>query len=176
MPMWMTLLDLLLHGAMWSMLAVGGSNVTLADIQHYTVETRHWLTAAQFVTFYSITQAAPGPNGMAVALIGLQAAGLPGALVSTLANCVPSSCIAFFVGGWFEQHHEVRWVGAVRHGLAPVTVGLLASASFVLAREIDINAMRIGLTVVCAAIAFRSKLNPIWLVLAGAMLGLSGVM
>ena len=174
--MWATLLDLLVHGVMWSMLAVGGSNVTLADIQRYTVETRHWLTSAQFVTFYSITQAAPGPNGMAVALIGLQAAGLPGALVSTQANCVPSSCIAFFVGGWFEQHRDRRWVGAVRRGLAPVTVGLLASASFVLAREIDIDVRRIALTLVCAAIAFRSKLNPIWLVLAGALLGLSGMM
>jgi chromate transporter len=174
--MWTTLFELLVHGAVWSMLAVGGSNVTLADIQRYTVETRHWLTATQFVTFYSITQAAPGPNGMAVALIGLQAAGLPGALVSTLANCVPSSCIAFFVGGWAEQHREVRWVVAVRRGLAPVTVGLLGSASYVLAREIDINLTRIGLTLVCTAIAFRSKLNPIWLVLAGALLGLSGVM
>lgn len=176
MPMWATLLELLVHGMIWSMLAVGGTNVTLADIQHYTVETQHWLTPAQFVTFYSITQAAPGPNGMAVALIGLQAAGLSGALVSTLANCVPSSCIAFFVSDWVERHHEVRWVGAVRRGLAPVTVGLLASSSFVLAREIDINATRIVLTLACAAIAFRSKLNPIWLVLAGALLGLSGVM
>jgi chromate transporter len=172
----LTLLDLLLHGVMWSMLAVGGTNVTLADIQHYTVDTRHWLSAGQFVTFYSLTQAAPGPNGMAVALIGLQAAGLPGALVSTFANCVPSAGIAYAVGGWFERHREVRWVGAVRRGLAPVTVGLLASSSFVLAREIDSDLRRAALTAVCALVAYRSRLNPIWLVLGGALLGLSGVM
>lgn len=174
--MWATLFELLLHGVIWSMLAIGGTNVTLADIQHYTVDTRHWLTAAQFVTFYSITQAAPGPNGMAVALIGLQAAGLPGALISTCANCVPSSGIAYVVSAWVERNHDLRWVGAVRRGLAPVTVGLLASSSFVLAREIDSSATRIGLTLLCTLIAFRTKLNPIWLVLGGALLGLAGIL
>jgi chromate transporter len=141
------LTDLALHSALWSLLAVGGINATLADIQHYAVETRHWLTAQQFVTFFSAMQAAPGPNGMAVSLIGFQAAGLAGALVATLAMIIPSA----------------------------VTVGLLACAAYVFIREVDVNVGRAVLTILTVVIAYRTKFNPIWLVAAGAALGLAGL-
>ncbi|BCQ27878.1 chromate transporter (plasmid) [Caballeronia sp. NK8] len=173
--MWSTLADLFVHGAIWSLLAVGGMNATLADIQRYAVDTRHWLTGEQFVTFFSITQAAPGPNGMAVALIGFQAAGLAGALVSTIAKILPSSLMAYFVSAWVERRQDSRIVTAIRKGLAPVTVGLLVSAAYVFARETDVNVSRTLCTVVCAAVAYRSKLNPIYLVAASALLGLAGV-
>jgi chromate transporter len=42
--LWPTLVDLALHNAIWSLLAVGGMNATLADIQRYAVDTRHWVT------------------------------------------------------------------------------------------------------------------------------------
>jgi chromate transporter len=170
-----TLLDLAAHNAEWSLLAVGGMNATLADIQRYAVDTRHWVTDQQFVTFFSITQAAPGPNGMAVALIGFQAAGLAGALVTTVAKIVPGAFVAFFVSGWVEQRSHSRIVAAVRRGLAPVTVGLLTSAAWVFARETDLNSMRVLLTVLTIIVVLRSKLNPIWLVAFGAVLGVAGI-
>jgi chromate transporter len=45
----------------------------------------------------------------------------------------------------------------------------------VFARETDVNVSRALCTVVCAAVAYRSKLNPIYLVAASALLGLAGV-
>jgi chromate transporter len=171
--MWSTLADLLVHSALWSLLAVGGMNATLADIQRYAVDTRHWVTDEQFVTFF--TQAAPGPNGMAVALIGFQAAGLAGALVTTLAKIVPSALVAYHVSHWVERRNDSALITAIRRGLAPVTVGLLACAAYVFAREIDIEAGRIVLTIATAAIAYRTRFNPIWLVVVGAALGLAEV-
>jgi chromate transporter len=164
-----------MHNALWSLLAVGGMNATLADIQRYAVDTRHWVTNEQFVTFFSITQAAPGPNGMAVALIGFQAAGLAGALISTLGKIVPSSLVAFFVSAWVEAREHSRVVNAIRGGLAPVTVGLLASAAYVFARETDVNLGRALLTALTALIVYRTSINPIWLVMAGALIGLAGI-
>lgn len=169
-----TLIDLFLHGSLWSLLAVGGTNVTLADIHRYAVETRHWITDAQFVTFFSLAQAAPGPNGMAVTLIGLQAAGLPGAMAATLAKCAPSSLLAYLVGGWVDRHERSPWVRAVRAGLAPITVGLLAASAAVLAREVDINLARGIVTLACTIITLRTRFNPLWLIIAGGALGLTG--
>ena len=170
--MWTTLGDLILHSALWSLLAVGGMNATLADIQRYAVDTRHWVTDQQFVTFFSITQAAPGPNGMAVALIGFQAAGLAGALVTTFAKIIPSALVAYFVSDWVERRNRSPLITAIRRGLAPVTVGLLACAAYVFAQEIDVNVGRIVLTIVTTVVAYRTRFNPIWLVAAGAGLGL----
>ena len=170
--MWVTLADLLLHNALWSLLAIGGMNATLADIQRHAVDTRHWVTDQQFVTFFSITQASPGPNGMAVALIGFQAAGLAGALVTTFAKIVPSALVAYFVSDWVERRNHSLLITAIRRGLAPATVGLLASAAYVFAREIDVNTGRIILMIITAVVAYRTRFNPIWLVVAGAALGL----
>ena len=169
------LTDLALHSALWSLLAVGGINSTLADIQRYAVDTRHWLTAQQFVTFFSAMQAAPGPNGMAVSLIGFQTAGLAGALVATLAMIIPSATLAYFVSAWVERRHRSLVVTAVRRGLAPATVGLLACAAYVFAREIDVNVGRAVLTVVTVVVAYRTRFNPIWLVVAGVVVGLAGL-
>lgn len=155
--MWVTLADLFLHGAIWSMLAVGGMNTTLADIQRYAVDTRHWVTGEQFVTFFSITQAAPGPNGMAVALIGFQAAGLAGALTSTVAKILPASLIAYFVSAWVERRQDSRIITAIRQGLAPVTIGLLVSAGYVFARQTDVNLSRASCTIVCTVVVYRTR-------------------
>jgi chromate transporter len=168
------LTDLALHSALWSVLAVGGMNSTLADIQRYAVDTRHWLTAQQFVTFFSAMQAAPGPNGMAVSLIGFQAAGLAGALVVTISMILPSALLAYFVSGWVERRNDSLVVKAIRRGLAPATVGLLACASYVFVREIDVNIGRAVLTIVTVVVAYRTRFNPIWLVAVGAVLGLAG--
>jgi chromate transporter len=169
------LVDLALHSALWSLLAVGGINSTLADIQRYAVDTRHWLTAQQFVTFFSAMQAAPGPNGMAVSLIGFQTAGLAGALVATLGMIIPSATLAYFVSAWFERHHSSLVVMAIRRGLAPATVGLLACAAYVFVRETDVNVGRAVLTLVTAGVAYRTRFNPIWLVAAGVVVGLAGI-
>jgi chromate transporter len=112
---------------------------------------------------------------MAVALIGFQAAGLAGALISTLGKIVPSSLVAFFVSAWVEAREHSRVVNAIRGGLAPVTVGLLASAAYVFARETDVNLGRALLTALTALIVYRTSINPIWLVMAGALIGLAGI-
>jgi chromate transporter len=169
------LVDLALHSALWSLLAVGGINSTLADIQRYAVDTQHWLTAQQFVMFFSAMQAAPGPNGMAVSLIGFQTAGLAGALVTTLGMVIPSATLAYFVSGWVERHHGSMLVTAIRRGLAPATVGLLACAAYVFARETDVNVGRALLTIITVAVAYKTRFNPIWLVAAGVVVGLLGL-
>jgi chromate transporter len=174
--MWLTLVDLFLHGTLWSMLAIGGANVTLADIQRYAVDTRHWVTSAQFVTFFSIAQAAPGPNGMAVALIGLQAAGLPGAMVSIVAKCVPSSIVAYYVGDLLERRRQLPWVAAFKRGLAPITVGLFAASSIVLVRDVDTNIESVVLTIASTLVAWRTRLNPIWIIAAGSLIGVLRIM
>jgi len=174
--MWHTLVDLFVHGTLWSFLALGGANVTLADIQHYAVDTRHWLSETEFVTYFSVAQAAPGPNGMAVVLVGLQAAGMPGALVSLFAKCVPSSVVAWCVSEWIDRRRTSPWVGAVKRGLAPITVGLFVASSILLVRDVDTSLRSALLTTVSAVIAYRSKFNPVWIIAGGTVLGLVGCM
>ena len=76
-------LDLFLHFASLSLLAVGGAITTAPDMHRYLVSEQGWLSEAQFTSSIALSQAAPGPNVLFVALLGwnlgLNAAGGPAA-------------------------------------------------------------------------------------------------
>jgi len=169
--MWLNLWRLLIHNAIWSVLSIGGNTVALSDVYHYAVTSMHWLTGPQFVAFFAISQALPGPNGMALVLIGQQAAGLPGALTALVAKLVPSSLIAYAGATWYERHLHVPWVRTAKAALIPVTVGLLLAATFVLAQAVDVKLSRVLLTAIAALVIYRTRTNPVWLIGAGAALG-----
>ena len=72
-------LDLFLHFAALSLLAVGGAITTAPDMQRFLVVEQGWLSDEQFTSSIALAQAAPGPNILFVPLlgwnIGLNAAG-----------------------------------------------------------------------------------------------------
>ena len=80
-----------------SLFAVGGANAAIPEMHRVAVEVRHWLTDTQFADVYAISQLSPGPNVLIVTLIGYSVAGVTGALVATLAMCVPTAVLALFV-------------------------------------------------------------------------------
>ncbi|GAA4384630.1 chromate transporter [Tsukamurella soli] len=166
------LLRLLVHCSLWSVLAVGGNTVALTDIYHYTVQSQRWLTSTDFVVVFSASQAIPGPNGMALVMIGQKAAGVPGALIALVAKLVPSSVIAYAGSTWYERNIDRPRVRLARNALVPITIGLVFSATFVLAQQVDDRASRIILTAIAAAVTYKTRLNPTWLIAAGTVLGL----
>ena len=58
-----------------SLLAVGGLQSVIPDMQRYMVEQTGWLTARQFGEVYALSQATPGPNVMVVTMLGAVVAG-----------------------------------------------------------------------------------------------------
>ena len=76
-------LDLFAHFASLSLLGVGGAITTAPDMHRYLVHNNGWLSDAQFTSSIALSQAAPGPNVLFVALlgwnVGLNAGGGPSA-------------------------------------------------------------------------------------------------
>src|SRR5579875_2240438 len=105
-----------------SLLAVGGANAVLPEMQHQVVGVQHWMTAEQFAALYALAQAAPGPNMLVSTLIGWRVAGLPGAMVATLGMCGPSSLLTFFTASLWHRFRNAPWRRIVQAGLTPVTV------------------------------------------------------
>ncbi|MDR3522039.1 MAG: chromate transporter [Acidocella sp.] len=169
--MTLNLFRLFWHSALWSILSVGGMSVTLSDIFRYTVDDMHWITSAQFVAYFAISQALPGPNGMALILIGQKVAGLPGALVTLVSKLVPSSLMAYAGASWYESNQKTAYVKTAAAGLIPITVGLTLASSFVLTVAVDTKISRIILSVITAWVVYRYKSNPIWLILGAGVLG-----
>ena len=171
----MILLALALLFAEMSLLAVGGASSTLPYMARVVVQEHGWMTAPQFAALFGLAQAVPGPNVLIVTLVGLHVAGLPGALVATIAMVASSSALAVLVSKLWERFRAARWRRILQAAITPITGGLILAAASFLIRAAD-HGWRAGLlTAAVAAITLRSRLNPLFLLAAGAALGLLGV-
>ncbi len=169
------LLDLIVIFAPLSLVAVGGANSVLPDIHRQVVVVHAWMTDPEFADAFTLAQAVPGPNILVVSLIGWQVAGLPGALVALLAMCGPSSVLALIVARSLAHAKVAFWRQRLQAGLAPLTIGLMVASGVVLARSADHSLISLGLTLVTALVLLGTRVHPLLLMAAGAVLGLVGV-
>ena len=168
-------LALALTFATMSLFAVGGANSAIPEMHRIAVDVNHWLTDKQFTDVYAIAQLSPGPNVLIVTLIGYSVAGLAGALVATLAMCVPTAILALFVSRFLTRASHARWPGIVQAALVPLSIGLMGASGFILARTSDQTVVAALVTIGAAVLASVTKLNPLWMLVVGGCLGFAGL-
>ncbi|CAN5174235.1 chromate transporter [soil metagenome] len=154
-----------------SFLTFGGVNAVLPEIHRLVVEDTHWMTGAEFAAMFAIGQAAPGPNVLVITLIGWKLAGLTGAIVTTLALTAPACLLTYFVIQLLERYRTAPWRIRFQAAVVPVTVGFIASTAWLISRTVDTNAWFTAMTLLTAAVCIRTRLNPLWMLGAGGVLG-----
>ena len=164
-----------LHFALLSLMAIGGVSSILPDMQRYVVEANHWLSAKQFADAYALGQAAPGPNMMFVTLLGWQLAGWAGAIVATLAIVAPPILLTMVATRLNARNPDAPLGRAIRGGLGPIAIGLTLSSGWILAQSSDHDWRTALLTLLTVVLMLRTRLNPVWLILAGAIAGMTGI-
>lgn len=165
-----------LHFALLSLIAIGGISSMLPDLQRYVVEANHWLSGTQFADAYALGQASPGPNMMFVTLLGWQLAGWAGALTATFAVVLPPVLLTLTVTRLNANKPDSPLGRAIRSGLSPLAIGLTLSSGWVLAYSADNDWRGALLTLLTVALVLRTRLNPMWLILAGAVAGMTGML
>lgn len=170
------LTQLLGHFLMVSLMAVGGGVVTVVpEIHRYVVETQHWLTNEQFTAAWTLAQAAPGPNALFATLVGFLVAGWIGAIITTFAIIVPPATLTLLVSRLSGKGSGSRIGRALRSGLAPIAIGMLLATGMLLVRG-SVMDWRGGVAAVLAVvIMMNSRVNPVWLILVGAVAGIAGL-
>lgn len=168
------LISLAVIFAQLSLLAFGGGNTILPEMQRQVVDIHHWMTARDFTALYALAQAAPGPNLMVVPLIGWQVAGWQGLVVTSLAKFGPSSVVTALVMQVWQRFKDRPWRRIVQAALVPVTVGLVASSAALIARAADSTWLLGAITAAAAATMLLTRAHPLWVLAGGALVGLSG--
>ncbi|MBA4262817.1 MAG: chromate transporter [Comamonadaceae bacterium] len=185
--------DLFTHVASLSLLAVGGAITTAPDMHRHLVAEQGWLSDAQFTSSIALSQAAPGPNVLFVALlgwnVGLNAGGGPtagamawglallGALLSMTATLLPSSVLTYTATRWARRNRERRSVRAFKTGMAPIVIALLVATGWLLsaAHHQPATDWPLWLLTACVTLlVWRTKVHMLWLIGAGALLGALG--
>src|ERR1700726_257458 len=104
-----------------SLLAFGGANAILPEMQRQVVNVNHMMDTHTFAALFALAQAAPGPNMMVISLIGWHVAGLSGAVLTTVCVIAPSSVLTFLVARVWYRFRDAPWRRAIQRGLFPVT-------------------------------------------------------
>ena len=170
-----TLVTLALHFALMSLFAIGGANAAVPEMHRLAVEVMQWMTDRQFTDLFAIAQVTPGPNVIIVTLIGYHVAGLPGALVTTVAMCGPTCLFAGIVGRVWDRFRTATWRVVIQAGLVPLSIGLLAASAFIVAWAAGQNWVAVAITAATAAFSYWTRWNPLWLFAAAGLAGVAGL-
>lgn len=154
-----------------SLLAVGGGAAVLPQMQREML-AHGWVDRAQFAELYSLGQLAPGPNMTMVLLLGYHAAGVAGGVTALLAFLTPSSLLTLLVCKLWRRAAQSRWRLAVQQGLAPLTIGLMLSGVWAIARTAVRTPVQWMLALLVAGLVAKTRINPALLVLGGGLLAL----
>lgn len=160
--------------ALW-FVAVGGPSAILPEIHRYVVEANQLLTSTEFAEIYTLAQVAPGPNVMYVTLMGWHLAGWAGAAATTIPLLVPATTLTMLVGHLNERYPNAAFGRAVRRGVTPITIGLMFAGATVLMRSVNHDWRGYLLTFLTVAVVLRKTMNPLWLLGAGALAGVAGL-
>ena len=160
--------------ALW-FVAVGGPSTILPGIHRYLVEVHHLLTNTEFAELYTLAQVAPGPNAMYVTLIGWHLAGWRGAAATTIPLLVPATTLTLLVCHLNERYPHAPIGRAIRRGVAPITLGLVFASATILMRAVNHDWRGYLLTLLTVAMVLRKSWNPLWLLAAGALAGILGL-
>jgi chromate transporter len=166
-----SLVELGLYFALLSLVSVGGLPSVMPEMQRFVVDVKGWLTPADFIQAFAVGQAAPGPNVLIASLIGWKVAGLPGAFVALGSICFPAAVIAWWVAELWDRFKDSPWRKAIQRAIAPIVVAMILSGGVVLATPGSPDWRLWLIAAIAAAGMLATKLNPLWLLAAGAVLG-----
>ena len=125
----MIYLELLWSFIQIGLFSIGGGYAAMPLIQHQAVEVHSWLTMQEFADIITISEMTPGPITInSATFVGIQVAGVTGALAATLGCILPSSIIVTLLAFIYYRFKGLEAVQSVLKGLRPAIIALIASA------------------------------------------------
>ena len=108
---------------------------------------------------------------MMIVSIGSLKAGVSGALIAFLAFFGPTAILALIVGRLWKRFQGRPWIVAMQQAFAPVSIGLLLAGCLTFAKGAVTGWVTALIAATVFAILLRSRINPAFLILAGALVG-----
>lgn len=113
--------------------SIGGGYAIIPLIQKQVVEQSGWISPQTFTDIITISQMTPGPLAVNTStFIGIQIAGIPGAIAATTGCVISGICISLLLYRFFQKHSSSTYVFQVLNGLKASSLGLIISAAAVI--------------------------------------------
>lgn len=140
-----------------------------------------WMEERQFTDTVALAGMAPGPIATnSATLIGYEAAGVPGAILSTLGMVLPSLAIIVLIAAFFFRMQQRQWVKATFYGLKPVVTGMIVYAAIHFSLPGNggdwMSWHTVGMLIilaVCLGALIKYRLHPLAVIVLSGVLGIA---
>lgn len=187
-----TYISLIIEFFKTGLFAIGGGLATIPFLKSIS-ENYGWFSAEQLTDMIAVSESTPGPIGVNMATYaGWNAAGIPGAVLATLALVAPSIIVIAIISRFLKRFRDSALVNGAFYALRPAGTGLIAGAMFPVLVNMaaaplipmffygeakKINAVPAVVYIVFTIFCFLSEkmkkpLHPIVFIGAGAVLGI----
>lgn len=152
----------------------GGGYSAIPLMEREVVEKKGWADKERITDVFAVSNALPGAVALnSSAFVGYSVAGIPGAIVALLGNMTPSVIIVLIMSTLFVKYSTYPAVRAAFRGIYPVILGLITYAAY----KIGKTAIRDVIGIIIAVLAFIGALflhlEPIPLIIGGAVAGIA---
>ncbi len=161
----------------------GGGPASLALMQREVVSAG-WASPEEFADAVAVGNALPGPIAPQVsAYVGYKMAGIWGAISATTGTVLPTTLLMLIMVIYFFSIKDSPTVAAMLKAVRPVVVGLLLWTAYTMAYSV-FSVSKLGwgggfvqnwdkvlIAIVAFALLTLTEINPVWLVIGGAILG-----
>jgi chromate transporter len=152
----------------------GSGYVLLAFLRDDFVRRLGWLTDHQILDAVAVGQFTPGPVFTTATFIGYLTGGLPGAVLATIGVFLPSFVFVAVLYPLVPRLRASPWTAAFLDGANAAALGLMAAVAWQLGATSIVDPLTAVLALVAAVALIRFQVNSAWLVLGGALVGLTG--
>jgi chromate transporter len=136
------------------------------------VDRLGWLTDAQLLDAVAIGQVTPGPLFTTATFVGYALAGIPGALVATVAIFLPAFVFVAVIGPLADRIRDRTLTAALLDGVNAAALGLMAAVSVQLGTSAVRDPLTMAVLLVTGAALWWGRIPSVLLVAAGAVVGL----
>jgi chromate transporter len=161
----------------------GGGPASMGLMQRETVSAG-WLTTEEFADALAIGNALPGPIAPQVsAYIGFKTAGIWGAIAAVTGTILPTTVLMLIMVAYFFGVKDSPAIAAMLKAVRPIIVGLLLWTTYIMAYSV-FSVSKTGwaqglaqnwdkaiIAIAAFVLLTLTEINPVWLVIAGAILG-----
>ncbi|MEO7294580.1 MAG: chromate efflux transporter [Candidatus Limnocylindria bacterium] len=153
-------------------LLYGSGYVLLAFLRGDLVDLLGWLTDAELLDAVAIGQVTPGPLFTTATFIGYLLAGVPGAMVATVAIFLPAFIFVALIGPLADRVRDRPLTAALLDGVNAAAIGLMAAVSVVLGTEAVRDPLTVAIVLISGAALLAGRVPSVLLVAIGGAVGL----
>jgi chromate transporter len=175
-----------------ALVTFGGAYAVLAYVTQAAIGSYGWLSHTQAVDGLALAETTPGPLIMVLQFVGFMAgwnnpqgltpawSGVAGALVTTYTTFLPCFLFIFLGAPYIEVLRGNKNLTGALTGITAAVVGVILNLALVFGAAIiwpgglrgGINWFAVALSVAAFIALYRFKVDVLWIVLVGGLLGL----